>query len=157
MFNHQPKDYDCPFCNFVAGKTTRYNDAEDIVYKNDVVTAFIAPGTWPNNKGHVIVIPNQHFENIYDISDDALSDVYKVAKKVAIAIRSTYDCEGITIRQHNEPAGDQDVWHLHVHVFPRYTDDGLYRMNRIFIEADERAPYAQKLRAYFDAHELESR
>jgi histidine triad (HIT) family protein len=137
----------------VAGKTTKHNGKEDIVYKNEDVTAFIAPGTWPNNKGHVIVIPDKHYENIYDIPDTALSEVYKVVKKIAIAIRTTYNCEGITIRQHNEPTGDQDLWHFHVHVFPRYVGDELNSTSRIFIDADERAPYAQKLRAYFNTHQ----
>ena len=152
MHNHAPKDYSCPFCNFVAGQITPRNSKDDIVYSTNNVTAFIAPGTWPNNRGHVIVIPNHHFENIYDISDDAISDVYKVAKKVAIAIRATYDCDGTSTRQHNEPAGDQDLWHFHVHVFPRYADDELYHTDRINIDAAERAPYGEKLRAYFKAH-----
>ena len=151
MFNHHPEGYSCPFCNFVAGETTKNNSMADIVYQNENITAFIAPGTWPNNKGHVIVIPNEHFENIYDISDDALSEVHKAAKMIAIAIRKTYECDGITIRQHNEPAGGQDLWHFHVHVFPRYTGDKLYLTDRIFIDADERAPYAKKLRAYLGA------
>lgn len=149
MFNHEPDGYVCPFCNFVAGETTKFNNENDIVFRTDDVIAFIAPGTWPDNKGHAIVIPNKHCENIYDIPGIALGEVYKVAKKVAIAIRTTYDCEGITIRQHNEPAGDQDLWHFHVHVFPRYTGDRLYSTSRIFIDAEERAPYGEKLRAYF--------
>jgi len=148
MYNHQPEGYVCPFCGFVAGETTKFNNVNDWVYRSDDVSAFIAPGTWPNNRGHVIVIPNKHYENIYDISETALAEVYKVVKTIAIAIRSTYDCDGITIRQHNEPAGDQDLWHFHVHVFPRYVGDELHHTGRIFIDAEERAPYAKKLRDY---------
>lgn len=114
--------------------------------------AFIAPGTWPNNKGHVIVIPTGHHENIYDMPDEALEVVYKLVKKLSVAIRKTYGCDGTSTRQHNEPSGDQDVWHFHVHVFPRYKDDNLYRTDRISIDAAERAPYAKKLKSYLDAN-----
>jgi histidine triad (HIT) family protein len=104
--------------------------------------------------GHVLVIPNEHYENIYDIPQDLLVEVYKVVQKVAIAIRSTYDCEGTSTRQHNEPAGGQDVWHLHVHVFPRHENDQLYQNDdqNNFVDAAARAPYARKLQAYFAEH-----
>ncbi len=74
------------------------------------------------------------------------------AKRVAAAIRETYGCHGISMRQHNEPAGNQDVWHFHVHVFPRYEDDDLYRnLLRVrWTTKKERAPYAERLRAYLN-------
>ena len=152
MFNHQPPDYTCPFCNLLAGKENEYDRTEDIVFQNKFVTASIAPKWWINNPGHVLVMPNKHYENLYDIPEDILAEAYKMAKKVAIAIRSTYeDCEGVSTRQHNEPAGGQDVWHLHIHVFPRYSHDDLYKNDdfKDFHESDERKVYADKLRAYF--------
>ncbi len=154
MFNHAPSDYDCPFCLLVNGKSDGRNDAGDIFFQNEYATALISAKWWVNNPGHAFVIPNNHYENLYDIPDDALAEVYKVVKQVAIAIRSTYDCDGTSTRQHNEPAGDQHVWHLHVHVFPRYTDDQLYANHNQsrFTLADERKPYAEKLRAWFAAN-----
>ena len=150
-FSHEPEGYTCPFCNFLAGNPDKYNSEEDIVYRNEFTTAFVAPKWWANNKGHVLVVPNNHYENIYSIPDDALAEVYKTVKKIATAIRSTYDCDGTSTRQHNEPAGDQDVWHLHAHVYPRYENDNLYlnHDNSDFVEAELRVPYAEKLRAYF--------
>jgi histidine triad (HIT) family protein len=66
-------------------------------------------------------------------------------------MKAAYHCDGISTRQHNEPAGNQDVWHYHLHVFPRYTDDQLYLNDpaalRARMPADERAGYAQRLRA----------
>jgi len=150
MYTHAPKDYECPFCNFLKGNETDFNQKQDIVYQNHYVTAFIAPKWWVNNPGHVLVIPNKHFENIYDITDEYLSEVYKVVKKVATAIRGSYGCDGTSTRQHNEPAGNQDVWHFHVHVYPRYNDDNLYLNHgkKMFVEAEKRLPYAEKLRTY---------
>ncbi len=152
MFNHEPPDYICPFCKTIAGYEDEYAAKQDIVYQNDHVTAMIAPKWWINNPGNVLIVPNKHYENIYDIPDDILGEVYKAAKKIAIAIRSTYEgCEATSTRQHNEPAGNQAVWHLHVHVFPRYDNDELYQNhdNKRFISAAERLPYAEKLRAFF--------
>lgn len=150
MFKHEPDDYDCPFCKIIAGKEDDYANKRDIVYQSDFVTAKIAPKWWINNHGSVLVVPNEHYENIYDIPDETLAEVYKVVKKIAIAIRNTYDCSGTSTRQHNEPAGNQDVWHFHVHVFPRYEGDQLYQNheNKKFVTADDRLPYADKLRNF---------
>lgn len=150
MFSHQPLDYLCPFCDFVAGNETEYKKFDDILYENENVLAFVAPKWWRRNPGHVIVIPKKHFENIYDIPDDLLAEVYKTVKRISHAIRSTYECDGTSTRQHNEPAGNQDVWHLHIHVFPRYQNDRLYQNHddKEFVSPEVRKPYAVKLRDY---------
>ena len=154
MFNHQPPDYVCPFCQLLAGIESEHNKQQDIVFQNDYATASIAPKWWVNNPGHVLVVPNKHYENIYDIPDDVLAEAYKVVKKVAIAIRSTYDCGGTSTRQHNEPVGYQDVWHFHVHVYPRHTDDKLYENHdqKGFVGAEQRLPYAKKLRKFLSRY-----
>jgi histidine triad (HIT) family protein len=155
MFTHEPQGYVCPFCAFLNGREDDYNSQQDIVYQNAHTTAFIAPKWWVNNPGHVLVIPNKHYENIYSIPDNQIAEVYKTAKQIAIALRKTYDCQGTSTRQHNEPAGNQDVWHFHVHVYPRYDEDHLYRNhdNKGFVDAKARAPYAKKLKDYFAAHQ----
>lgn len=154
MFNHEPKGYICPFCEFIKGTETKYNKKQDIVYQNDSTTAFIAPKWWIKNEGHALVIPNKHYENIYSTPDSDLAEVYKTVKKIAIAIRSTYSCEGTSTRQHNEPVGNQDVWHFHVHVFPRYEEDRLYHNHdkQGFVNTKARETYANKLREYFSKH-----
>ncbi|HSE29629.1 MAG TPA: HIT family protein [Candidatus Saccharimonadales bacterium] len=151
MYKHEPKEYLCPFCHFLAGNEDKYNNTEDIVYQTKLATAFVSPKWWINNPGHVLVVPNGHYENIYNIPDEHLAEVAKVTKKVAIAIRETYNCAGTSTRQHNEPAGNQDVWHLHVHVFPRHESDDLYlnTNEHRFVNEAERKPYADKLKAYF--------
>lgn len=149
MWSHEPAGYDCPFCRLLRGVETEHNRLDDIVWQDERTTAFVAPRWWPENHGHAIVIPNQHIENLYGIDVELLGAVYATAKRIAIALKHAYACDGTSTRQHNEPAGDQDVWHLHVHVFPRYDGDRLYQRHeeRRWASPDERAPYAAKLRA----------
>jgi histidine triad (HIT) family protein len=149
-FSHAPPGYRCPFCRVVAGEELRddYTKQADVVYRDGVVTAFVSSAWWPANAGHVLVVPNGHFENVYDVPDDVLAAVQVVGKRVALAIRASYGCEGTSFRQHNEPAGNQDVWHYHLHVFPRYGGDELYLRSseRRDTTPAERAPYAERLR-----------
>ena len=152
MFHHEPDNYICPFCDWLSGNETEYKQNSDIVYQNDFVTAFVSPKWWVNNPGHVIVISNNHTENLYGISEKELIEVYKVVKQIAIAIRNSYkDCTGTSTRQHNEPAGNQDVWHFHTHVFPRYEDDNLYQNHndKQFVESSRRKEYSDILKGYF--------
>lgn len=149
MISHQPEDYTCPFCDWLAGTETDLKRNTDIVYANGTVTAFISPKWWANNPGHVIVIPNKHYENLYDIDETALFEVQRVIKYLAIAMRESYECLGTSTRQHNEPDGNQDVWHYHTHLFPRYKNDKLYleHENKRFVSPDERQIYATKLKS----------
>ncbi len=149
MYNHAPANYVCPFCLLAqrAEEDAACSRQADIIYQDDGITAFIASHQWPNNKGHVIVIPNEHFENIYDLPLHYATRIHELARAVALAMKAAYGCEGTSTRQHNEPAGGQDVWHYHLHVFPRYTDDKLYLCHREFMPAKVRTEYARKLRA----------
>ncbi|MBO3732732.1 HIT family protein [Glycomyces niveus] len=96
-------------------------------------------------------MPTGHHENLYSIPADAYAAVGDLVREVAVAIRATYGCDGVSTRQHNEPAGNQDVWHLHVHVFPRYEGDRLYKTSPLSGWADpaDRQVYAERLRGYF--------
>ncbi len=122
-------------------------------YRNDEVTAFISSRWWPNNPGHVLVIPNQHIENVYSMPTHLLGSVQEVGREIALALKEVYRCDGVSSRQHNEPAGDQDVWHYHLHVFPRYTDDRLYLERGARATPEERKPFAGKLRAWMAARQ----
>jgi histidine triad (HIT) family protein len=151
MYNHEPKKYDCPFCTLSKGGETKLNRQEQIVYQNKKILAFVSPRWWIDNPGHIIIVPKVHVENIYDIPDNLLAEVSKITKKVAIALKYVYKCDGISIRQHNEPDGGQEIWHFHVHVFPRYKNDRFYLdpNNSKFVDQKEMKPYAMKLKKYF--------
>lgn len=154
MHNHQPQNYNCPFCLIVNGVENGnvYTKQADIVYKDSDITAFIASHWWPNNLGHVLIIPNDHYENVYDIPDKLLAKVQIFGKKVALGLKDVYKCDGTSFRQHNEEAGNQDVWHYHLHVFPRYDKDNFYvtHKDKRKTEPEERTEYAQKLKNYLN-------
>jgi histidine triad (HIT) family protein len=151
MYTHAPSSYRCPFCLVAAGcedpaVATRQ---ADVVLRRDLALAFIAADWRPNNPGHVLVIPTLHYENLYALPFEAGAQIQAVVREVALAMKRAYGCAGVSTVQHNEPAGNQDVWHYHVHVFPRYPDDDLYRSPKRPTTPDERAPYAEWLQ-----HEL---
>lgn len=100
----------------------------------------------------MLVIPRTHVENVYTIEDELLAKLSILGKEVALGMKETYKCEGVSFRQHNEPSGGQDVWHYHLHVFPRYKDDDLYTNHKDarYTTAEERAPYASKLKEWFN-------
>ncbi len=156
MFNHEPAGYECPLCLVVAGGEDEVTSQQDVVLRTERATAFVASRWWPNNLGHVLVVPNAHHENLYDLPAPDGHAVHDAVQAIAIAIRSTYGCAGVSTRQHNEPAGYQDAWHHHVHVFPRYPGDNLYNTRHLPTPATrtQREPYAHKLRTHFERTSL---
>jgi len=152
MYNHSPDNYICPLCQISRGETTDKGDQESsVIFRDEFLTAFIAGKQWKSNLGHVIIIPNQHIENIYDMPEEVGHKIFDFSKKVAIALKETYKCDGVSTRQHNEPAGNQDVFHFHLHIFPRYTGDNLYLNHKdtFWPTNEQNKPYAEKLKKYF--------
>jgi len=155
MYNHAPAEYDCPFCHIAKREPTQKGPSEPgIIFQTPDVTAFIAGKWWRSNPGHVVIIPNTHIENLYDMPEALGHAIFDASKKVAIALKEVYQCDGTSTRQHNEPAGNQDAFHFHLHVFPRYTGDNLYlnQNDNYWASLEEQKPYADKLRSYFALH-----
>ncbi len=150
MYNHASADYICPICLGVNG--IENNDTllkqSDVIYKDGLVTAFINSFFIPGNEGHIIVVPNKHFENLYDLPNDYAYALADISKKIALVLKKTYKCEGITLVQNNEPAGNQHAFHYHQHVFPRYTTDTFYKeiLNKQFASQEERLKFVQKIK-----------
>ena len=152
MYNHEPKDYICPLCQIARGEETSLGRQEEsVLFRDELITIFVAGKWWRSNRGHVIIIPNEHIENIYDMPEEVGHHIFDFSKKVAIALKGSYKCDGTSTRQHNEPAGNQDVWHFHLHIFPRYTNDNLYLNHKdIYCPTqEEKRPYVEKLKKYF--------
>lgn len=148
MYNHAPEDYACPFCMLIRGiRDPRvWSEQSDIIYHDEAVTAFISAHQYPNNPGNVLVTPNRHYENIFDLPVGYMLDIHRVAKRLALAMKIAYHCDGVSTRQHNEPAGNQDVWHYHLHVTPRFTNDRMYGTWPARMPVEERARHAEELR-----------
>ncbi|MEO6508787.1 MAG: HIT family protein [Patescibacteria group bacterium] len=151
MYKHAPLDYKCPICIGLKdpGTPDTLIIADDIVYKDDLVSVVVNSFFIGNNPGHVIVVPNDHYENIYDLPDQVGHRVHEVAKKMAAVLKEAYKCDGITTMQNNEPAGDQHAFHFHFHIFPRYKDDNLHQhmTNKRLAPPEERNTYSDKLRS----------
>lgn len=150
--SNTPENYVCPICLGVQKieSPDTLMKPTDIVYKDGLVTAFINSFFVGKNAGHVIVVPNEHFENLYVLPSEHGHRVFEIAKKIALAMKEAYGCDGITTRQNNEPAGDQHAFHFHFHIFPRYKDDGYNTVQpseKRLAETDERAGYAMKIKA----------
>lgn len=150
MNSNAPKDYVCPICLGIKGienDETLLKQA-DLIFRDNLVSAWINSFWIKGNEGHVIIVPNKHFETLYDLSDEVGARIFQVSKMISLAIRQTYGCDGITLRQNNEPAGDQHAFHYHLHVFPRYKNDNFNQeLTKKSFLADPiaRVEYADKL------------
>jgi histidine triad (HIT) family protein len=149
VWTHEPPGYDCPFCRLQHGVHDERNQAGDVIAVTELAYARISPKWWPGNAGAALVIPRAHVENLYDVPSEVGHAIWDLTALVARTMRSVYDCDGTSTRQHNEPTGNQDVWHLHVHVFPRYPADGLYVRDAqaTYVDKAARTPYAELMAA----------
>ncbi len=150
---HAPPGYRSPFLDVVEGKGSfgTLTKQSDVFYRDAVLTAFVSAARYQQVGGNALVVPNVAFENLYTVPDDVLCAVHTFSKRLALAFKTVYSCDGVLLRQHNEPAGSQDVWHYHLHVIPRFADDRFYATlpQKIWTTPEERAPYAEALRDYF--------
>lgn len=110
---------DCPFCE-IAQRTDP--DARE-VYRDDHVVAFFP--TDPAVLGHTMVIPRKHLAGIWEMDDDTAAQIARATVRVAGAIRDALRPEGLNIIQSNGEAATQTVFHLHVHLVPRWKGDAM--------------------------------
>ena len=107
----------------VLCKADSTNPNEAIVFEDNDTVAVVSFGQKRRNIGAILVIPKRHFRDVYTIPDELLAKVHILAKRISLAMKQALKCDGISIRQNNDEAGDQDVFHYHVHVIPRFKDD----------------------------------
>jgi histidine triad (HIT) family protein len=102
----------------VFAKILRGELPAQTVYETDHVLAFM--DIMPRGNGHALVIPKAKARNILDVDPEVLAELMKAVQVVAKASRAAFDADGVTIQQFNESAGGQVVFHMHVHVIPRF-------------------------------------
>ena len=88
------------------------------VYEDDAVVAFM--DVMPQGPGHTLVVPKAPSRNLLDADPSTLGPLFTVVKQVALAVKKAFGADGVTVLQFNEPASGQTVYHLHVHVIPRF-------------------------------------
>jgi histidine triad (HIT) family protein len=103
----------CVFCRIV-----RKEAPASILYEDDSVLVFL--DIRPLNEGHTLVIPKKHYETVYDMPEDLVSHIYKLVKRMAVAVKAATNADGITVIQQNGHAAGQEIFHLHVHVVARF-------------------------------------
>jgi HIT domain. len=108
----------CVFCKIAAGDIS-----SSVIYEDDdfKVILDIAPAA----KGHAIIIPKRHFDDLYELDDEVAQKVLKVARKVATAMKEELNCDGLNFLQNNGEAAGQSVFHIHFHLIPRYNGDNV--------------------------------
>jgi histidine triad (HIT) family protein len=111
---------DCIFCKIVAGTIPSYK-----VMENEDCIAFL--DIFPANPGHSLVIPKLHVADIHDADAQTYTQVAAMAKDVADLLAEKLNSDGTTIFQMSREAGWQTVFHLHMHVIPRWSNDGLHK------------------------------
>ena len=110
---------DCIFCKIFAGEL-----AVSLVHHDDLCTAFM--DIQPVNPGHMLVVPNRHATYLADLREEEGAQMFRVAQRLAAALRqSGVKCEGLNFFLADGEAAGQEVFHVHLHVFPRYRGDGL--------------------------------
>jgi histidine triad (HIT) family protein len=113
----------CIFCKIIKNELPSHK-----VYEDEETLAFL--DIHPNNPGHTLVVPKDHFENIYGTPDETIARMILVAKKIAVAIKNGLDADGINITMNNEAPAGQAVFHSHIHVIPRIKTDGFQSFPR---------------------------
>lgn len=95
----------------------------DIVYENDTVIAFLDIS--PVNPGATLVVPKRWSRNIFDIDTESWADVMEAVRMLAPVIKRAVGADGLNIIMNNEPEGNQMIFHSHVHIVPRFKNDGV--------------------------------
>ena len=104
---------DCAFCRIASGEAPA-----DRLFEDERTLAFL--DIHPAGEGHTLIVPKAHAQDVWDVEPELWRAVWETSRRVARAIRSAFDPDGLYVRQANGPLGGQVVMHLHVHLIPRY-------------------------------------
>ncbi|MDO8572860.1 MAG: HIT family protein [bacterium] len=131
---------DCLFCKIINGDIPSAK-----VYEDQHSYAFL--DIKPINAGHTLLVPKKHFANLYEMPDDVLANLTPTIKKLAIAIKKSVGADGINIGMNNDSAAGQLVFHAHIHIMPRFKNDGHEHWHGKPYQDGEIDNVAQKIKA----------
>ncbi len=131
----------CIFCKIANGDIPSSTLYEDDLFR---VILDLSPAA----KGHALILPKQHMANIFEMDDATAGKVFILASRIAKAMKTALNCDGLNIVQNNGEVAGQTVFHFHMHIIPRYENDG---QNITWIpgtsEAEEREAIAAQIKA----------
>jgi histidine triad (HIT) family protein len=104
---------DCIFCKIVSKEAP-----SSVVYEDSDVIAFM--DIKPVSEGHTLIIPKKHYDDIFDIPEEQIAIAHKITKRIALAVKKVTKADGISIVQQNGKAAGQEIFHLHIHIIPRF-------------------------------------
>ena len=130
---------DCIFCKIARGEIPSFN-----VYEDEATLAFL--DIQPVHPGHVLVIPKGHAGNIFEISPDDWALVQETVRKVAIAVEYATGADGVNLLMNNREHAGQIVDHAHVHLIPRFKNDGLNKWPHKPLDMSKGPAIAQKIK-----------
>jgi histidine triad (HIT) family protein len=137
---HANFDESCLFCKIIQGDIPAVR-----IYEDETVLAFL--DIRPVHKGHVLVIPKDHFENIYTIPAELWCRVLLTVQKISISVKNALSADGINIVMNNESAAGQQIFHAHIHVIPRENEDGLLHWpHKEYTDENEALQIANKIK-----------
>ncbi len=111
------KKEDCIFCKIANGEIPSKTLYEDGDFR---VILDLGPAT----KGHALILPKDHAANLYELPDELAQKILPLAKKMAVQLKETLQCDGLNLVQNNGEVAGQTVHHFHMHLIPRYKGDG---------------------------------
>ena len=109
------RDSNCIFCKIAAGEIP-----SNTIYEDDEFKVFLDFS--PATKGHALIVPKQHYKDIYDIDEEVAARAMKLGKKLATHMTEVLGCDGFNLMQNNNEAAGQTVFHFHLLLIPRYLD-----------------------------------
>ena len=109
---------DCLFCKIVRGDIPSYR-----VYEDGDFLAFL--DRFPRGMGHTLIVPKEHFDDLFDLPPELAGRLLPLAQRLAGRIKEATGCEGLNLVQNNGEASGQEVGHFHLHLVPRFLDDGV--------------------------------
>ena len=112
------KDNNCIFCKIANGDIPAAT-----LYEDDDFRVILDLG--PASKGHALILPKEHYANLYELDEEVAAKAFVLAKKMAGKMTKALGCDGFNIVQNNGAPAGQTVFHFHMHLIPRYVDDGV--------------------------------
>jgi len=131
------RDDNCIFCKLAAGEIPSKTIYEDEQFR---VLLDLGPAT----RGHALIIPKEHYANLFEIPEELAMDAMKLAKKLAVRMKEQLHCDGFNLVQNNGESAGQTVMHFHLHLIPRYEDDGQHILWKPLEFTDEELKAIQK-------------